>query len=252
MKQNFEKKYHDKFKQYFNIKKSPGEIEKNYYNKAVKYIKYIKWIPWLKMIWIWNSISMNCAKPSSDIDLYIVTSNNSMWFVRILITLVSQILWVRKTAKKHKARFCLSFFSTTDWMDFSNFKLENDIYLYFWIVYFKPILSYDNTYELFLNKNSNWADFNEYSNILKDNRKYISYKIPSPLGGGLGRGINKILKKIFLLKTLKHYKKLWKPKWIIINDNLLKFHNNDIREKIQSELLWNNKRECPGVKKDLV
>jgi hypothetical protein len=49
--------------------------------------------------------------------------------------------------------------------------------------------------------------------------------------------INNILKKIFLPKTLKHYEKIWKPYGIIINDNLLKFHNNDIRKKIRKKLV---------------
>lgn len=49
--------------------------------------------------------------------------------------------------------------------------------------------------------------------------------------------LNEILKKIFLPKTLKHYEKLKKPYGIIINDNMLKFHNNDIRKKIKKELL---------------
>jgi hypothetical protein len=35
-----------------------------------------------------------------------------------------------------------------------------------------------------------------------------------------------------LPKTIKNYKKLWKPYGIIINDNMLKFHNNDVRKKI--------------------
>ncbi len=234
MKQNFEKKYHDKFKKYFNIKNSPSKIENDYYKKTVKYIKFIKWIPWLKMIWIWNSVSMNCAKSSSDIDLYIVTSNNSMWLVRILTTLIFQILWVRKTWKKHEGRFCLSFFSTIDWMDFSNFKLENDIYLYFWIVYFKPILDFNNTYELLLEKNSNWADFSEYSDIIEENKKIVKYTWKSKNYKFIWL-INSFFRKIFIKKTLNHYKSIWKPVWIIINDNMLKFHNNDIREKIKKK-----------------
>lgn len=259
MKQVFTKIYHEKFIKYFHIKENSSEIEEYYYKKTIKHIKYIKWIPWLKMIWIWNSISMNCAKSSSDIDLYIVTSNNSMWFVRILITLIFEILWIRKTTKKHKWRFCLSFFSTINWMNFSSFKIENDIYLYFWIIYFKPILDYDNTYNLFLEKNSSWADFSEYKDIIDENKNGVIYKTPPlipPLpgegkncrkncsysflqkGGRLGLGsLNSLLKKIFLKKTIKHYNKIWKPYWVIINDDLLKFHNSDIRKKIKEELV---------------
>ncbi len=49
--------------------------------------------------------------------------------------------------------------------------------------------------------------------------------------------INNILKKLFLPKTLNHYKKIWKPYWVIINDDLLKFHNWDIRKQIKKQLL---------------
>ena len=260
MKQKFDKNIHEKFKAYFDIKNNPSDIEKWFYKKTEKYLKYIKRIPGLKMVWIWNSIAMNSATSDSDIDLYIVTSPNSMWLNRIIITLFFQILWVRKNEKHHSGRFCLSFFSTTDWMDFSDWKLENDVYLYFWIVYFKPILDYDNTYESFLEKNSSWADFGQYSEIIEENKKYVrywtSYKDKTPLNSPLPskdwtriRGdekqidgifvsnLNTILKKIFLPKTLKHFEEIWKPFGVIINDDLLKFHNGDIREKIKKELI---------------
>jgi Fe-S cluster biosynthesis and repair protein YggX len=50
--------------------------------------------------------------------------------------------------------------------------------------------------------------------------------------------LNTLFKKIFLPKTLKHYEKIWKPYGIIINENLLKFHNNDIRKKIRKKLVY--------------
>ena len=173
--QNFNKIEHEKFIKHFKIKNSPSNIEKEFFNKTEKYLKYISWIPWLKMIWIWNSISMNCASKDSDIDLFIVTWPNSMWLNRIIITIIFQLLWVRKTANKHAWRFCLSFFATTNWLNFTNWKIEDDIYLYFWIIYFKPILNFDNTYDYFIKQNSKWADFDEYQDIIKKNKKYIKY-----------------------------------------------------------------------------
>ncbi|MDD4151132.1 MAG: hypothetical protein PHR68_00800, partial [Candidatus Gracilibacteria bacterium] len=44
--------------------------------------------------------------------------------------------------------------------------------------------------------------------------------------------IEKIFKKIFLTRTLKTYEKLKKPFGVIINDNMLKFHDKDIRKKL--------------------
>ncbi len=236
MKQKFWKKDFTHFKQLLNIKKNSTNIENNFYKKTKKYIKFIKWIPWILMIWIGNSISMNSAKTSSDIDLLIVTKNNSLWITRVLISLIFQILGVRKTSKKHSWRFCLSFFCTTNWMNFWNFAIKDDIYLYFWIVYFKPILDYNNTYNKFIETNQKWANFDEYKDIINENKKYIKYKSDKKQTKEKLWIIEKILKKIFLPKTLKNYNKLWRPYWIIINDDMLKFHNNDKRKEMKKKL----------------
>lgn len=238
MKQNFDENIFKNFKKEFKVKDKASETEKKYFKKAEKYINFIKWIPWIKMIWIWNSLSYFWAEKSSDIDLFIVTDKNAMWFVRILTTFIFQVLWVRKNDKNHAWRFCLSFFATKDGMDFSDFKIENDIYLFFRIIYFKPILNYNRTYEKFLEKNSFWADFDNYKNILEENKKFIKFfKEKTFINENfLVWFFNKIFKKIFLPKTLKHFEKIWKPYWVIINDDLLKFHNSDIRKEISQKL----------------
>lgn len=174
MSQKFNKKDFEKLQKKLKINQTPSQIDVDYINKTKKYIKLIKWIPWLKMIAVWNSIWMNASKKDSDIDLFIVTSPNRMWLVRFLISIIFQVLWVRKTEKKHAWRFCLSFFCTTDWMNFSNFAIEKDIYLYFWIVYLKPILDYDDTFSTFI-KIQTWADFSDYEKIIKENKKYITF-----------------------------------------------------------------------------
>jgi len=239
--QKFTKQQHQKFINYFNIKENPSEIELDFFKKTNFYLKFIKWIPWLRMVWVWNSLSMYSTTEKSDIDLFIVTTKDSMWINRILITFIFQILWVRKTSKKHSWKFCLSFFCTIDWLDFKSWKLENDIYLYFWIIYFKPILDYNNTYSLFLEKNSSWADFTLYNDTFSKNKSFIKYKKNYKKNIFtliiVIWGFNNILKTIFLQKTLKSYKNINKPYWIIISNNLLKFHNDDIRKNIIKELI---------------
>ena len=240
MKQKFSKEIHEKFKKYFDIKENQSDIEKDFFKKTYKYVNYIKWIPWLKMISIWNSLAMNNANSESDIDLYIVTTRNSMWLNRIIITFLFQIMWVRKNDKNHAGRFCLSFFSTLDWMSFKNWKIENDIYLYFWIIYMKPILDYDSTYKNFINLNKEWLEIDEYKDIIYNNKKFIQYKKNTKNWLILDKIItilDKIVKKLLLPKTLSHFEKIWKPYWVIINDDLLKFHNNDIRKEIKKEIL---------------
>jgi predicted nucleotidyltransferase len=190
------------------------------------------------MVAIWNSVAMNSATKSSDIDLFIVSSPNRLWIIRIFVTFIIQVLWVRKTKNKHKARFCLSFFCSINALNFEDIAIENDIYLYFWILYLKPILNYNNTFELFIAENKKWCDFDDYKNIIKNNKNYISYKKnTSKYNCKLLNLLENILKSIFLPKTKKSFKSLWNSFWVIINDNMLKFHNNDIREKIRNKII---------------
>lgn len=252
---SFSKIEQEKFKKLQNIKDNPWDIEKKLIEKTIRYIRYVKWIPGLKMIAIWNSISMNSANSESDIDLFIVTSPNRLWTVRIFITFVFQILWIRKTSKFHEGRFCLSFFCTTNVLNFENIAIENDIYLYNWINYLIPILNHDNTYELFIEENSKWVEINYELTIM--NYKSKETKITSP---GAAPSIvrfpssrwqkqewqsvilnllEKILKSIFLPKTKKAFIKLWKPFWVIINDDMLKFHDKDKRIEIRDSIIVN-------------
>lgn len=235
--QKFNHELHQKFKDYFKISENPSEIDTYLFNKTYKYISYIKWIPWIKFIWIWNSVSMFSSNKNSDIDLFIITSSKRMWFVRIILILIFQLLWVRKTNKFHAKRFCLSFFCTINWINFENFALKNDIYLYFWIIYLKPILDFDNTYNKFISS-QRWLNIDDYNNIIENNKKFIKFSWVSFWDKcKIFDFIDNFLEKIFLSRTIKSFEKLSKPYGIIINKNMLKFHNNDKRIQIKKDLL---------------
>lgn len=238
MKTQFSPFYHQKFLDHMWAKKAPGKYDSLYLKKTWEYLRYIQWIPGLLMVWVGNSLSMNAWKKTSDIDLLIVTQENRMWLVRILVTIIFSITKQRKTHSQHAGKFCLSFFCTDKNLNFWNFTLWQDIYLYFWILHFKPILNYNKTYELFLQENKKWADFSHYSHIIENNKTYI--KVDSKMWTSHNKFltiVNKLLKKLFIQKTLTSAKKLWNPYGIIISDHMLKFHNHDIRKKIRDELL---------------
>lgn len=238
MKLNFTINEFNRFKKLLNIKDNPNNIEKKFIEKTIKYIKFIKWIPGLQMIAIWNSVALNSANQNSDIDLFIVSKPNRLWIVRIFTTLIFHILLVRKNRNKHKWRFCLSFFSTTKSLNFEKIAIENDIYLYFWIIYLKPILVYDDIYNLFINENKKWCDFDSYINIIEENKKHIIYKKnTSKYNCKLINLIEAFLKYIFLPKTKRSFKKLWNPFWVIISDDILKFHNEDKRKEIRDNII---------------
>lgn len=236
--------YKKDFINYFWIKETPNQSELELFKKAQKYIKYISWIPGLKMVAVCNSLSMFATKPNwdSDIDIFIVTCPKRLWIVRILSTIIFQILWVRRHWNKIKKRFCLSFFVTEKWMDFSSFAIENDIYLGYWIYYMKPILNKDNTYNKFveINCSSFWnilenINSNYSLQFLKTYSRY-NYKLDKSKLLDL---LELILKKTFLPKTLKHKEKLGNPFGLIVTDDILKFHDNDKRIVVRDEIIKN-------------
>ena len=237
MKQKFTPASIELLKGYLWAKQEPTEIEEKLLKKADKHIQKIQNISGIHMIGICNSISMNAANENSDIDLFIVTSPDRMWHVRIMVTLYFHIRGLRKNNKKHAGKFCLSFFSTTEAMNFWEFALENDIYLYYWILAMKPIVNNNRCYQNFVEENKTWADYMQMRNTFSKHQRDIPYtwKVKGEKNKLLDIN-NALLRKIFLPKTLKSFQKLWYPFWVIISDSMLKFHDQDRRKTIKKDL----------------
>jgi hypothetical protein len=105
------------------------------------------------MIAIGNSLSMYATHEDSDIDLLIVTQPGMIWLVRFFATFILWSHGVWRHGEDVAGNFCLSFFITTDALDLSSIVIEDDIYLYYWIYYLKPVFDRDNTYERFVRAN---------------------------------------------------------------------------------------------------
>lgn len=186
------------------------------------------WLCWLLpqilLVALCNSRAMWEADDNSDIDLFIITQRWWLWTGRFLVTLISSLLGVRRQnthgltkwspeyIKKTKEKFCLSFFISEDAMNLDSIRIENDIYLDKWVQTLVPLVNKNNTLERFWSANG-W----EQSSIIHSSL-FIHHSI-----------IEKIIKKLWLPKTLKTYERLWKPWWVIISDTMLKFHDNDQR-----------------------
>ena len=225
----------EKLKKYLWCKDRAWEHEDNLWKKIQTYTPYLKIISWVQCVCICNSLAMNSCHKNSDIDLFVITRKNRLWTARIWLTLLTSLLWIRKTSRKHAWKFCLSFYVTEDEKNFSDIAIDNDIYLSYWLETLIPIINKNNTFEKFVEKNGLEEKYKKsvakYVCISKSRwwEKCETWKLWD---------INEyILKKIFLRKTLKNYKKLWKPFGVIISDTMLKFHDQDKRKKIRDAIL---------------
>ncbi len=86
------KAWKQSFQEYVGGKDYPNAHEQKLLKRAQKYIHRLTWIPGIEMMAIVNSLSMLATHPDSDIDLFVITGKNRIWFVRILITITLGIL----------------------------------------------------------------------------------------------------------------------------------------------------------------
>lgn len=169
------KPYKEKFDSLLWVKTEPNNHEKKLFQKGQFYIAKLAWIPGIEMIAIGNSLSMYATHQDSDIDLFIITQPHMLWFVRFFVTL---FLWKKSVWRKGKdirENFCLWFFISTESVNLSKIAIKDDIYLYYWIYYLKPIYNRNNTYENFLNSN-NWVQIEKTQK--KENLKYVISPVP--------------------------------------------------------------------------
>lgn len=220
--------------EYLGVKPEPAEYEILLWEKVSQYNYYFSKIPWILWIAVCNSLAMNSAHKDSDIDLFIITKNNRLWTVRILMTIFLTLTWERKTSKNHAGKFCLSFFITEDALNFENIAIRDDIYLAYWIDNLKPIINRKNIFSVFYNENAELLGKNK-----EIDQKIVEHPLlkTSLLLTFCWDFCEKLIKWVFFSRTKKSFQKLWKPFGVIISDDMLKFHNKDRRKEIRDSII---------------
>lgn len=208
-----------------------------------KHGKLYKSLPFVSEIFLCNSITFNALKEDSDIDIFIITKNDAIRRARFFSALFFKILWLKRSLKNKKQKYCLSFYITDDNKNLYPIILPNktDIYLAYWLAHLVPLYHEDEIAKNIYEYNPWFKSYlpnhlQEYLiNIGVDNFSW-STKFKKLFEFIFWWFIWKITEnfiKVIRLPILKNkVKKLWnKWKHIVIDDKMLKFHD-DIRWKI--------------------
>lgn len=258
----FQKKWWNKSEDILRGQEFPPDREKYsrgkknpYMDDFIQYIKKYHYlyrsIPFIQSMYLCNSITFNALHEDSDIDILIITKKWSLWRARFWSTVIFFLFGLKRGGIRwKKKKFCLSFYVSHTHQNLYNIMLpQNDIYFIYWLAHLVPL--YQETPE----------------NIYKHNKRLESAlpnfpgrhcidigltpiagkntfkKIAEFLCGGLiGKGTELLIKTIRLpiviYKTKQLKEKGW---WIIINNNMLKFHM-DIRKKVHLLYIMYKKR----------
>lgn len=197
-------------------------------------IKKWRWlfglVPFVKLIGISNTLGYCNAKEDGDIDLLVITANNRLFVTRTILTAWLWLAGKWRHGQKIKNRFCLSFYLTENNLDLSKLKTRpDDIYLIYWIKWFKPIWCTDQkTAHRFVQKNT-WIK--QYlKNIIWINQVTDTDK-PNLIGiiaewllqGSKGDWLEKTFRNSQLNKIRQNTSEFSKD-GVMAKHNILKFH----------------------------
>ncbi|NQU83543.1 MAG: hypothetical protein HQ536_02425 [Parcubacteria group bacterium] len=210
------------------------------YKRALNFAKIARLFPFVKMIAVCNDLGYSNAPLKSDIDLFIVTSHKRIWTARFFVTGFLKLFRLRPGEAKNNA-MCPSFF-----VDENNLNLENltlkckhgkiaDPHFIYWMNQMTPILDKDETYKKFRRANEWVKKF--LPNVLDyktSKRRDVVCRISTD--SFFGDRFENLIKKYQLRILSNNIKKLAnKNTNIVITDGILKFHQNDTREKVREK-----------------
>lgn len=221
------------------------KVAERKFKKAIRFIKMLRFNPLIKMVAICNSLAFSNAGDYSDIDFFIIAKKKRIWLARFWANFLPKIFGLRPTRSDTQDKLCLTFFIAEDKLSIADLQCSQfDIYLAYWISQVLPIYDPDQLYPQFIKAN-NWIEkyfpnFLPYQvNIRRKVKDSIISKSFRRLGGLIywrvwGNWQESLVKNIQLAAlpaTLKEVANQGTK--VVINDQVLKFHDNDRRVKFK-------------------
>lgn len=212
------------------IEKSSISLKKIHHAENASLI--LKKIPTIKLIAISGNVAIENASEKDDIDLFIVTQKNTLWFTRFLATLLLDLKKARRKpkSKEYKDKICLNLFLDEEFLTLPGNK--QNLYTAHEIAQLKPLLEKDYTYEKFLLANSWVKNFLPNSFALlnqKPHKNKINHITINPFSHLLNF-VFTVLNYLMMLPQL-FYMKSHRTKEIV-NNKAIYFHPHDISVKI--------------------
>lgn len=216
---------------------------------AKKAIKKIRSVPFVRAVFVCNSVGSGLASEGSDIDFFIIAAPGRIWLVRFFTNFILKIFGLRTYGKNHQDKICLSFFVDEKHLNLRPYcALKDDVHFIYWTHQMIPVFDPKRLYESFLLANR-WTE--EYlPNIRRiSGADYLTAIAESKIGRGwrllwenmwqgeYGNLIERQAKQFQLVRLKMSLKETSTrgDNSVIIEDGILKFHENDSRKEIYNK-----------------
>ncbi|MDD5566742.1 MAG: hypothetical protein PHH01_00955 [Patescibacteria group bacterium] len=219
------------------------------YQKALKFARRLSAFPFIRMIGVCNSLAYSNSRLAGDIDFLIVAEPKRIWTARFYAASYLKLLGERPSGQETRDKICLTFFISPEGFDLRPIKISSpDIYLAHWVKQIVPIYDPRRLYPEFLTANS-WVDElfpNGYPVIVPPTRKInqsifnrFRQKVFETIHSSwLGDWLERYFEKVQRHRLPDQLQRLVnRDSRVILSKQMLKFHDNDRREKYQQAWL---------------
>ncbi|MBX4187670.1 MAG: hypothetical protein KW793_00855 [Candidatus Doudnabacteria bacterium] len=224
------------------------EIDKRM-SKIKKYFWVLSAIPFVEHISVINSVAMGNADSESDIDFFVITKANRLYFVRSVVITVFKLLGVYKNRKITNERFCFGFYITSDRLSIRELLLpQEDPYLTFWLGTILPITG-ERIYEKFIKENR-WV-FSWLPNFRTSLRMDVIKELKASrflkrvlgiLGYFPALIFEPVLRYVHIRHTFNLPENHWRTSSTIANKQMLKLHALDPRKDLRQSF-WDTLKQ---------
>ena len=122
--------------------------------KARPWLSCLASWPGVRAISICNNVAFLNASEESDIDLFIIVNPGEIWQTRFALASFLQVFKKRPQPGNEYGKLCLSFIITSDQLDLSRVKIDNDVYLSYWLKTLLPVYDPDGLVDQTKNVNA--------------------------------------------------------------------------------------------------
>jgi len=211
---------------------------------ARKTTLFLRCFPTIKLVAVTGSLAVNNALSSDDIDLMIVTSNNTLWLTRLFVLLLLSIFFKRRLPKHTMSKYvnkrsnaiCLNLWLDTTALQVP--KSKQNLYTAHEVLQIKPLLNRNQTYEKFISSNA-WTNkylANAYEKISSQMTAFPNSKVfISQISIFAKSNLREILNLIAF--RLQYYYMKHKITSETISRHSAYFHPRDLSKNISKYLL---------------
>lgn len=226
------------------IRKDRYLMAERKYKKALRAVKLFRCLPFIRTIAVCNSLAYSNTREDGDLDLFIITDPGRVWTVRLFTAGLSKLFGWRPRSAHARDAVCLSFFLASDRLNLSAYlRQPDDRYMQFWLDHLVPVYGDATILDQLRKQNAWWQRALPHAyGVLPARRRIVSdvwwsRAVYSALALFHKGSWGKLLERRYRTMQLNVLPQALasmanKDSRVVVNDHILKFHENDRRDAI--------------------